>query len=615
MTLKEVLIDVPFLDHSQKPPKVQWIKWGFLLGQDLLHNLWVHNREEFSRRFWGGDAANVRHFWEMHKDNDPRILNHPMTEKDDWMDKTIPGKIHGDVAPYGKGRLAGLNAISWSSKLAKGEALDCINLWTGIPKKYICTASLHGVDSHKTAWRVLVWDALCMLRGQRLSYDWNGKTWDLSSHPERGALDKDIAGGYRVGMLQIGIDGEYAANHLKLKHWRNRWPCNRCPCDQGQYSRMPMNDFREDSAWKRRLVTMEEWLQNMPDHPLWTHRLGLTIFSYCVDIMHAVHKGAKWCKRTCTPEKAHWYARTHTPEKAHAPAARPRKHAHMCPEGVVSYFAPSAIWTLVHDCGLEGTFQQRGEYVYAELVVAWKARGVEHKKRLPREEFFACFGNQTGPTPGAYPECHGKASHLQHLVPALFDVCSKVNAERGLTAPEHEHRLEGLRLLMQFDEIVTQNGEVLADDVARDLLEKVDTFCLRQNFLELVAHAYGTGRGRGRTRGLRKACQHARPAKGPSARARMHMHVWHHEERHYAALDRPLYNITLKTHNVWHMAEQAWWYNPRGGWCYAEERFMGLVARACAGTTKGGLYGIGKSFPKRCSRASARACTIARFMI
>jgi hypothetical protein len=93
--------------------------------------------------------------------------------------------------------------------------------------------------------------------------------------------------------------------------------------------------------------------------------------------------------------------------------------------------------------------------------------------------------------------------------------------------------------------------------------------------------------------GLRKAYMH-----------NLHTCAWRsiactYQERYYSHHERKLYNITLKTHNFWHMAEQGRWSNPRGGWCYADERFMGLVARAAAAVAKGGIHALGKSFPKR----------------
>ncbi len=119
------------------------------------------------------------------------------------------------------------------------------------------------------------------------------------------------------------------------------------------------------------------------------------------------------------------------------------------------------------------------------LLHAYKARGISHEERLPREEFFAAFGGQTGPNPSSYPEMHGKAAHMRHLVPVLVDVCKDINEEHHLTAPEHVHRLMGLQRLLQFDTIVAQGDEVLPDDEAKRLLEIVNDFCLRQNFLDL----------------------------------------------------------------------------------------------------------------------------------
>jgi hypothetical protein len=176
---------------------------------------------------------------------------------------------------------------------------------------------------------------------------------------------------------------------------------------------------------------------------------------------------------------------------AHSHACGLRAHANM--SGVISYFAPSAIWNLVHDCGLEGTFPKRAERVYGMLIDAYKDRGIPHEQRLPKEEFFAAFHGQTGPNPGAFPEMHGKAAHLHHLVPALCDVCRRINQEQNRTADEDVHRLQALECLLEFDKIVTQGGEVLTDAEADRLLVVVEQFCLHQNFLEPACACVGGG--------------------------------------------------------------------------------------------------------------------------
>ena len=216
---------------------------------------------------------------------------HPMKNKENWMSITIPGRMHGDVAPYGKGRLAGLNILSWSSRLATGSTFDMLNLMTGIPKKWLCKAKVHGEDTMQRVWAVFIWDFLSCLKGERLPHDWDGRPW--APDHRRAQMHGKLCGGFCLGMYMLGLDGEYAANHLMLRHWRSRFPCNFCFCDQGLNRRMPWEDFRDKTLWMRRLRTLQNWLDNLPDHALW-HAfwiLGLSVFSYTVDIMHALHKG------------------------------------------------------------------------------------------------------------------------------------------------------------------------------------------------------------------------------------------------------------------------------------------------------------------------------------
>ena len=39
-----------------------------------------------------------------------------------------------------------------------------------------------------------------------------------------------------------------------------------------------------------------------------------------------------------------------------------------------------------------------------------------------------------------------------------------------------------------------------------------------------------------------------------------------------------VYSVTIKSHYLWHIGQDAKWYNPRLGWCYADEDFVGKIA-------------------------------------
>ena len=52
---------------------------------------------------------------------------------------------------------------------------------------------------------------------------------------------------------------------------------------------------------------------------------------------------------------------------------------------------------------------------------------------------------------------------------------------------------------------------------------------------------------------------------------KMAMIYWEKKVKHY--------NVTFKSHLFWHMARQARFFNPRHGWTYRDESFVGAVAK------------------------------------
>ena len=435
-------VPLPILDNSTQPPTIRWIMWGFFLMQDVLNCLYTNCRSEFERRFLGRSHDNLRSYWQRLRKDDPRLLKHPVRSNPRWQELAIPGRFHGDGVPFGKGRNASINGMSWSSKLGLGETLDYINLWCGLPKTVLCHMEQHGVDTMEIVWNVFVWDAFSCLKGVYMRYDWNGDTWPPEH--ERAQLFGDIMGGLLLAMIQTAVDSEYLSNHLGFPHWNCNSPCAFCAADQGIARTNPWTDFRHGAPWKTMLVTLDAWLDKVHQHPLWrAHaRIGLVLFSICLDVMHVGDKG------------------------------------------ILSYFLPSCVHTLVHESGLPGNFHARCGIVWKIVVESYVEMNVPHRDRLPRDEFYAIFGDRTGPNPPAYPEMHGKAHHLQTFLPALAKTCGRVHAQQALHLPEHKHRLECLQLLCAFYEQIKQAGELLSETESGLILANVNEFLLRQNFLD-----------------------------------------------------------------------------------------------------------------------------------
>ena len=59
---------------------------------------------------------------------------------------------------------------------------------------------------------------------------------------------------------------------------------------------------------------------------------------------------------------------------------------------------------------------------------------------------------------------------------------------------------------------------------------------------------------------------------------------WLHEDG--AALGLPVYCRTIKSHMLWHMARDSKWYNPRLGWTYNDEDYVGRIAGLCRSVTR-----------------------------
>jgi len=264
---------------------------------------------------------------------------------------------------------------------------------------------------------------------------------------------------------------------------------------------------------------LDEWEENPFPHILFEAfpLIGLNMFSICFDMMHVLEKG------------------------------------------VLDYFCGSAIWTLVHESGLPGVFHGRTAYVWDKIRAAWDHLEVPSSERLPREEFYHVFGTQTSAKPSSQPMLAGKAAHARHLVPALRIACEQITIEQGLERWEDRQRLECLRLLEEFYDIVVPEGHYLPEASAVRVKEIADEFLIRQNHLHAL---YGTLR--------------------PEERQLKH------------------YQVTFKSHLFWHMADWAKWFNPRAGWCYGNERFVGKIARITRSVVMGGgAIHLGQSLPTK----------------
>jgi hypothetical protein len=228
-------------------------------------------------------------------------------------------------------------------------------------------------------------------------------------------------GRHVLAAIQVVADGDYHSNHLGLKHWRNRDPCDWCQADNVDGSPLKYSDFREGVLWQISIFTMEQWKNNVTPHPLWEAHvlIGLTIFCICLDILHVLHLG------------------------------------------VNMYFLGSVVWILVHDSNLPGSFEARAEHVWHLFHQAQLSCGVPRQSLLARDDWFATFGRQTGREPTEFPELSAKAAKVHHSVRPMLLVCQQLQATQGLNRDEDKHCAAALQGMTEFNQVLREAGHTL----------------------------------------------------------------------------------------------------------------------------------------------------------
>ena len=109
---------------------LQRLELPFLLPHLMFANLFRTSREQFNEKFFGSDPHREQRlydFWSgVVASGDPRLDDHPMQDKLNWMKRAIPLTIHGDAVPVvrvGRPGCSSLECLSVQSLLADGATM------------------------------------------------------------------------------------------------------------------------------------------------------------------------------------------------------------------------------------------------------------------------------------------------------------------------------------------------------------------------------------------------------------------------------------------------------------------------------------------------------------
>ena len=82
--------------------EVEYREWPILLPHEMFGSLYTNFREHFEARF--GTQEDIDRYWRDVNLECPAMRNHPIKQRPDFMQRTIPLRLHGDGVPYLKNR-------------------------------------------------------------------------------------------------------------------------------------------------------------------------------------------------------------------------------------------------------------------------------------------------------------------------------------------------------------------------------------------------------------------------------------------------------------------------------------------------------------------------------
>ena len=211
--------------------------------------------------------------------------------------------------------------------------------------------------------------------------------------------------------------------------------------------------------------------------------------------------------------------------------------------GILKNSLGSCIWVCVHFTNIPGSFSTRVSTVWSYVCRAYDELNTDHRLRVPYFKFLGVFNKQTSERPSDWPTLSGKAAHARHCLFALTKACDNIAHDYHVTSKEFKLQRYMLHRATKFYTILNEHGHYMSEEAGQDCFKNVRQFLQAQNAL-----------GK------------------------------HYKERQPQLL---LFPVTFKSHLMWHFGHSCQFFNPRCGWCYRDESFVGYIARVAKSVVAG----------------------------
>ena len=245
--LQPSCVDVPvYMIHADV---VQNCEIPVLLPSTILSKIYHEYPDCWNDLLQG---PGLREFWSQVDPNDPKLVGHPMLDREDWQSNAVPIVLHGDgVALGGRSSNKSLMTLHFSPLLAAGNTWDTHFLMVGIPKDCLAKRKVHGQDTLDTLCEFIVDDLVALFTG------WKD--------------GKPIFDGRKFVVVWIICgDGEFLSLELRLPHFNSVSPCWACGANRSDKN---IRDVSLTAAWKGSLICVP---RAPSDHVFLCGSLGFT---------------------------------------------------------------------------------------------------------------------------------------------------------------------------------------------------------------------------------------------------------------------------------------------------------------------------------------------------